>query len=651
MSSAVSQTSSMAIHNLLSKALPRAFSILRPPPKLTISEWADRYRVLSSEVSAESGKWQTSRAEYQREIMNAITDPLVEEITVMKCARSGGTQAAINNPLGYWVTQDPGPVLVIQPGLKEAREWSKDHWDPMVRDCQPLRELVGPDRTKDKSNEILHKKFPGGILYIIGANSAAGFRQKTIQRALLDDVDAYELSAGGEGDPITLARKRTQTYLFHHRKIIKISNPTTRGFSIIEREFYKSDQRHYYVPCPECQHFQLLLFSPESQFAHLGTSYLRFDTSNLSYVYYECENCKAKLDEKHKLRMVREGEWRKQQPTVEGHAGFHISELISPFSTWKTMAEDFLNAKRSRESLRVFINQALGETFIEDKTLEINDDELAKRIENYEAVPHNSLVLTAGVDVQHDRLEVIVLGWGRGHENWFIDHRFIIGSPDRDSTWKELDEYLATNWKHESGMTLSPWTSHGLNAVCIDSGYSAENVYRYVKKRQSRRFYATKGDEGFKKPFIINMHYKNKHNARLAILGVDALKMRIYDRLNVDRNPDGTYPAGYMHFNQHCNEDFFSQLTAEHRIVVRDKRTGATKWIWVVRENRRNEIFDCYVLNWAAITLLNPDFNALQQKMSEKTNIPMDDATPVHQRATKQTAGHKRQRRNPVTNW
>lgn len=623
-------------------------TMLKPPPKLTVSQWADQYRFLSQEASAESGQWETSKAEYQREMMDCITEPAIVEVTVMKSVRTGGTQAVIDNPIGYFMHQDPGPMIVIHPGKVEGRDWSKDHFDTMVRDTPVLRAIVHTERVKDRRNEILHKQFPGGLLYIIGSNSAAGFRQKTIQRAFLDDIDAYDVSAGNEGDQIDLARNRTLTYFHHYRKIIKCSNPTTRGLSRIEHEYLASDQRHYYVPCPQCNHLQLLVFSlKDSQFGDLSGGELKFDSENLSWCYYECENCHAKLDERYKLRMIRGGQWRKLNPQVHGHAGFHIPELISPFSSWELMAKDFLNTKKLKERLRVFVNQRLGETFIEEKTYELDEDSLLARREKYELVPPGVLTLTAGVDVQADRLECIIEGWGKDFENWFVDRRIIIGSPDRNKTWEELDEYLSTEWKHESGIPLRPWTVGGLNCICVDSGFSTENVYQYVKRRQSRRFFATKGDDGFKKPFVIDVKYDKKWGARFAVIGVDAIKTRLYDRLNVTEKG-----AGYRHYPERCNTEFFNQLTSERR-VIRKNRGGYPVLMWELKEGFRNEVLDCSVMNIAAVTLLKPNFEKLAVRISEKIDQLKggSSAPPVGSEERKPSPQRRPPRRGRSGGW
>ena len=419
-------TSPRTIRLLETETIPDLLGIFKPPPKVTVSQWADKERVLSTEYSP-GGRWETSAAEYQRDIMDAFTDPAIEEITVMKSARSGGTQAAINNPIGYSVTHDPGPILMVVPRVDEdGKAWSKDHFDTMVRDCECLHGRVQVDISRDKRNTILHKSFTGGILYIIGAVSAAGFRQKTIRYVFLDDVDGYELTAGEEGDQIALARKRTLTYKYHGRKIVKVSTPTSRDLSRIEKEFKRSDQRFYYVQCPQCHHFMFLRFSEQSQFAHLSTSKLWFDRENLSWIYYPCENCNAKLIDKDREWMIRNGKWQITHPEVKDHAGFHISEMFSPFSDWKEIAKDFMEAKHGgRETLRVFVNQTLGETFIEDKQFELNDDDLRRRVEEYEKIPVGTLTMTASVDVHGDRLEIEVQGWGKEFENWHIYHYII----------------------------------------------------------------------------------------------------------------------------------------------------------------------------------------------------------------------------------
>jgi len=269
--------------------------LLAPPPKLLVSQWADAMRILSRESSAEPGKWRTERAEYQRGMMDTVNDPAVETITIMSSARIGKTEI-LNNIIGYFIDQDPCPILMVQPTLDSAQHWSKDQFAPMVRDTPCIENKVAESKTRDESNTILHKSFPGGLIYITGANSPIGLRRSTIRVLLLDEVDAYPPSAGVEGDPVKLAKKRTVT--FWNRKIIQTSTPTIKGISRIEAAWEESDQRLFHVPCTACGMFIVL---------HWGQ--LKFDKSDLSQVYYECEHCHAHLLEKDKFTMIREGRW------------------------------------------------------------------------------------------------------------------------------------------------------------------------------------------------------------------------------------------------------------------------------------------------------------------------------------------------------
>jgi phage terminase large subunit GpA-like protein len=543
--------------------------------------------------------------------------------------------------------------MVVPRVDEDGKAWSKDHFDTMVRDCECLHGRVQVDISRDKRNTILHKSFTGGILYIIGAVSAAGFRQKTIRYVFLDDVDGYELTAGEEGDQIALARKRTLTYKYHGRKIVKVSTPTSRDLSRIEKEFKRSDQRFYYVQCPQCHHFMFLRFSEQSQFAHLGTSKLWFDRENLSWIYYPCENCNAKLIDKDREWMIRNGKWQITHPEVKDHAGFHISEMFSPFSDWKEIAKDFMEAKHGgRETLRVFVNQTLGETFIEDKQFELNDDDLRRRVEEYEKIPAGTLTMTASVDVHGDRLEVEVQGWGKEFENWHIYHYIIYGAPQKIKTWEALDEFLLRyKFEREDGIDCSIWTDHGINCVVIDSGDEAEHVYRYVKRWQERRVYAIKGKGGHNEPFIINVKYEKRYSARYTILGVDSIKTTLMDRLSgrIKETDDGKrqIPAGYYHFNKQCGQEFFEQLLSEKRAVIRNRKTGASKITWIKKRDR-NEIWDLYVYNLGAITLLKPDFEALAEKLEAK--LSLRDETPEQAEERKQEEQKKPIKRK-TKNW
>jgi phage terminase large subunit GpA-like protein len=325
-----------------------ALSLLKPPPTLTVSQWADAHRVLSPEASSEPGRWSTARAEYQRGIMDAMSDPDVETVVVMKSAQVGWTEI-VNNVVGFHIHQDPAPILVVQPTVEMAETWSKDRLAPMLRDSPVLREKVANPRARDSGNTLLHKGFAGGHLTMAGANSPAGLASRPIRLVLFDEVDRFGASAGAEGDPITLGRKRTTT--FWNRKILMGSTPTTSGVSRIERAFLSSDRRRYHVPCPHCGHEQVLRWPR-----------VKWPEGRPAEALYHCEDCGAGWSDAQRWRAVKMGRWI-AEGEFNGVAGFHINELAS---TWRKLAEtvkDFLDAKDEPEMLKAWVNTALGETW------------------------------------------------------------------------------------------------------------------------------------------------------------------------------------------------------------------------------------------------------------------------------------------------
>lgn len=542
--------------------------------------------------------------------MDAFTDRAIEIITVMKSSRTGGTEA-INNMLGYTIDIDPGPALMVRPTDAAAKRWSKKNFDPMIRDTPALTGKIETLKLRSKQNEILTKMYPGGALFIVGAKSPVGLSDLTVRYLFLDEVDRFPPSVGGEegeGDPVELAIMRTQTYWDH--KVVLVSSPTVQGVSRIEESFKISDQRHYHVPCPKCGHFQVLIFGPRSQLKHLAKGFLQFDKDNCTWACYVCENCKAQLGEADKLKMVRQGKWVAHRPQIAGHAGFHISELYSPWSTWLNLAKKFLECEKRSEKYRVFVNTRLGETFQLREQYQFDGDTLLQRRESYTKIPAGPVILTAGVDTQDDRLEAFVYGWGLNERSWFIRHRVIYGSPAYPTTWKMLDDFLfSTMWEHENGYKVGYGTIGGLMAVAIDTGgHHTRSVYEYVKKRKGRRVFAIKGMGGFGKTFL-KAGKSKKGQSPVILIGVDAGKQLIYDRLNiVDTNA-----PGYMHFNAECTAEFFQQLTAEKKVVKKVK--GFPTLVWELIEGRKNEALDGTVYALAAYSLLNPNMESLAETL------------------------------------
>lgn len=576
----------------------RAFyHALTPPPSLTVSEWADRFRVLSPESSAEPGQWDTARAPYQRAMMDAVSDPLVHTIVVMSSAQVGKTEI-LCNMIGYRIDTDPGPILLIQPTLEMAEAFSKDRLDPMLRDTPVLRSKVRDGR-KDAANTIRHKTFPGGHVTLAGSNSSAGLASRPIRDVLADEVDRWEASIGEEGDPLALALKRTTT--FWNRKHIIVSTPTVKGLSRIEAKYDESDKRHCYVACPHCATRHVLRWAN-----------VKWTAGEPETAHLVCPECGCVIDEADRQEMLQDPEWRATAP-FHGTAGFHIWEAYSPWRRLADIVADFLEAKKAPDTLQVFVNTSLGETW-EEKAEQADSTALIARREPYPvAVPAGACCLTLSVDTQDDRLEALVLGWGPGEEAWIIDSRTIPGDPQRPEPWVSLDELLATTFQHESGAFLE------IRATCIDTaGHRTQYVYDYVAKHQHQRVYAIIGRDGSDRPIVSapaqKKSGKDPRKVALFTVGVDTCKALVYSRLKITEKG-----AGYIHlplshqveggeFRAGIDEEFIAQLTSEK--LVSKHRAGIATRSWV-KTRPRNEALDLMVYNIAALRLLRPDLAAM----------------------------------------
>lgn len=594
--------------------MKKATAAWKPPPKLTISEWADRYRKLSSESAAEPGVWRTSRAPYQRGIMDAVTDENIREVWIQKSAQVGWTEI-LNNVIGYHVHQDPAPMLLVQPTLEMAESWSKDRFAPMIRDTTVLAERIADPKARDSGNTLLHKKFTGGHLTVAGANSPSGLASRPIRIVLFDEVDRYPSSAGTEGDPISLGRKRTAT--FWSRKVLAGSTPTIKGSSRVEAGFESGDQRFYFVPCIHCGEFQRLVWAQ-----------VKWPEGQPELAEYVCVACGAMLNEADKAEMLQAGEWRSTKP-FSGIASFHISELYSPWSTWADMAVAFVQAKKFPETLQTWINTSLGETF-EERGEQVETVGLAQRREPYTAqsIPQQVLMLTAGVDVQDDRLEVTVVGYGRDEEMWVIDHAVLRGDPGSDSLWNDLDGYLARKRETEDGRPLL------IEAAAIDSGgHFTQQVYAHCAKRKARRVWAIKGAGGFGRLIWPKSAGRaGKTSAQVFIVGVDTAKDVLFGRLKRVHQPG----AGYIHFPVSVDEVYFDQLTAETLIyrMVQGRRVRSYK---PRSAGSRTEALDCLVYAYSAFIgrhgpMVLPNRKVepvVEQKVTPQQQNPMRRPAPV----------------------
>jgi len=593
------------------EAIIKIAPIAVPPKRQNLSEWADSNRILSPEDSAEPGRWNSERFRLQIEIMNELSNPYSERFVIVAASQLGKTQLSMN-ALAYYIDYDPSPILFVHYSDTLAESWSKDRFAPMIRDNPYLREKIGDPKSKTTGNTILHKSFPGGHITAVGANSPAGLASRPIRILFLDEVDRYPASAGTEGNPVKLAIARTKT--FDNKKIIMMSSPGNTDSSRIWAEYINTDMRIYKVPCPLCGYEQELVWEQ-----------LKFPERNPDNTYYECLDCKGEIREQDKYPMVQKGRWIKQNPDRINRPGFHLSELYSPWSTWEEMVRDFLEArKRQKEGdhqdMKVFKNTRLALTWDEDVSSDFKMDALLKRVQYYN-VPNEVLYITAGVDVQDDRLETLVVGWGLGEQSWIIDFRQFWGNPAINSVWDQLYNYLRT-----------PMGNRMINSSGVDTGgHHTQRAYQFVKANLHFRFKAFKGSSTHGNPIApLRPSRNNKGKVPLYTIGVHAAKDLIFSRLRVD-----TPGPGYMNFNQVCDAEFFSQLTSE----VKEKyySGGQTLYRYKKIENRRNEILDLFVYALTALKIDNPNLpkmeqlrlQAIEEGKPQHPANPMDNAKKI----------------------
>jgi phage terminase large subunit GpA-like protein len=578
---------------LLKSHLKKAVNILRPPKKLTISEWADEYRRLDSQSSAEAGRWYTSRAEYQRGIMDACSNPENKEVVVMAGAQLGKTEALLNI-IGYFIHNEPAPILCVQPTLDMAQSFSKDRVTAGLLKSTPcLQDKVKDARSRDSGNTTLHKTFSGGALTMAGSNSPSSLASRPIRVLLLDEVDRYPQSAGSEGSPTLLAKKRTAT--FWNRKIIQVSTPTNKGASAIEDAFELSDKRYYEVPCRHCDEYQVLRWA--------NVKWTKDDPDSAAYC---CEHCGTLWTDSDRRWAIRNGEWQATEEFT-GIAGFHISGLYSPWTPLADGVKDFLAARKNPEHLKVWTNVYLAETW-EDAGEQIECMDLAERREPTEKIPEEVLLLTCGVDVQDNRLELSLIGWQQNDCSIVLDHITLFGDPSTPQLWQSLDTHLLRNYDTEDGRQLP------ISATCIDSGgHFTNSVYQYCKKNYGRRIFAIKGVGGDGKAIAGKPSKNNIAKCPLFPIGVDTVKDLVFARLKIEKDS-----PGHVRFSDKLTNDYFEMLTAEKAMIKFHK--GFKKRVYV-KIRPRNEALDCMVYSVAAYAIINVNVNTLAEKKHKKREV------------------------------
>lgn len=630
-------------HRRAEAAERRARERLRPPPLLTYREWADRYRVLAGATS-EKGRWRTDRVPHIAEILDALSDPRVQEVTVMKCSQAAGTEGLILNMIGYHIDLDPAPILVIIPSVDEAEKWSKKKLKPMLDATPRLRNKVADQKSRSSSNTILEKSYAGGgTIGIVGSNSGRGFRMVSARIVGGDDVDAWDASAGTEGDQITLARRRADR--FADRKLLWVSTPLLEETSRIWSLYRSMDSRgRFHVPCPHCGHYQVLRWGgPDKPY---GIKWERKGERHLpETAAYLCEACATLIDERYKHEMATRGRYLtddgqplERAPTM----GFWFNALsvLLVGSEWPKLVEEFLRVHDDPVKLQGFVNAVLAEPWVE-KNEEVSAESLEARRETYAAeVPAGVGVLTASADVQDDRIEVQVQGWGEGEEWWLITHQRLYGDPEQPDVWSEVERILTRPYRHESGLDIH------VRAAAIDAGFLAPHVYRFVRGKEIRGVYAMKGgDERAREP-LKRATRRNQAGVKPWTVNTIHFKDMLFRRIR-RRRPG----PGYMHFclqeRDGADAEYFAQFGAEKPIT---ERSGG-KLVRRYKQIRpRNEAIDLYVYGLAALHTLprgvRDDLGGEARRLKEEAERVQQDATKPGDAPVVQ----KNERTQPVTN-
>jgi phage terminase large subunit GpA-like protein len=571
---------------------------LRPELPLTVSEWASRYRILPP-TSAEPGRWRNDRTPFLAEIMDVLSvHSAAERIVFMKGAQIGATEAG-NNWIGYVIHNAPGLMLAVLPSLDDIKRNSATRIDPLI-ECSPvLKERVVEPGSREPGNSMFRKKFLGGELVLTGATSAKGLRSTPARYLFMDEIDAYPADADDEGDPVALAVQRTVTFK-GRRKIYLVSTPTLKGFSRIEAAYLESDQRIFEVPCAHCGDFSRILWAD-----------IHWPEGQRGRAYWACPLCGGIHEEGHKPHLISGGRWRATTAGDGRTAGFHLSGLYSPFETWGEIAIEHGAAKSDPVRLKAWVNLKLGESWEDPSGETVEPQAIAGRDERGDwraALPRGVAVLTAAVDLQDNRLELEVVGWGKDEESWSIEYRQLYGDPGTPALWQELDDLLQRTFPHTLAIP-----DLAIAAACLDvGGHHTQAAYNFVRGKDARRVWAVKGHNiPGKAIWPRKLSKDNRGRVPLYMVGVSAAKEAIYARLKI------TEPGpGFLHFPADRPDTYFRQLTAERMKTVYVK--GRATRVWEAG-SRRNEALDLKVYNLAALYGLQAigfDLNATAATLS-----------------------------------
>lgn len=587
----------------MNQLLNRAFAEFTPPPDLEIADWADQ-NIYVPQGTHRPGLWDTNYTPYLRDILNAVKH---HESVVLMCSAQVGKTASLLATIGYYIAHDPAAILFVAATVEMAEAFSKEKLAPLLAESPIFRDKVRDPRSRDSGNTLRHKEFPGGFVTLAGANSPAGLASRSIRVLLADDIDRFPVSAGTEGDPLAIAQKRTTSF-WNKRQFVN-STPGNLGTSAIYPLFENSNQQQYLIPCPHCGSYQVLEWE---RFLYSGKG---TDSPDFSDLHHDCSACDRPIPEGQKARWLLKGRWQAQKDHKV--QGFYLWEAYSPWVRWVEICERYEVARKDSETLKVWTNTSLGLPWEETQGERPDWEKLQLRaeVEGYElgTVPDEVILLTAGCDVQGDRLEVSVWGWGKGQEGWLIDYQKIWGDPKDARTWQLLEDHLTSGWRHPHGVDLQ------VRAVCVDSNYLTDAVCAAVKKRRALNWFSVIGRAGQRPPISSPVaqeitHRGKKVNRGVAIwtVGVDGGKSAIYSRLGIVSGDRA------LHFPKGLDSGYFAGLCAE--VLVARKRNGLPYYAWEKIEGVANEPLDTAVYAWAAAHLCG--FSRFNWERERKKVLP-----------------------------
>jgi len=601
--------------------LKQALKTLKPPERLTVSEWADKYRILDAKTSAEPGPWRTARTPYLQGIMDAFTDPDIEEIIFVKPTQVGGTESLLNI-LGYIISQDPSPTLIVYPTLDLAEYTSKNRIQPMIDLCPILKE-----RYQERESKVLELQFDGMYVVLSGANSPASLASRPIRYLFMDEVDKFPPFAGKEADPRSLARERTKTFA-HNRKIYQTSTPTRNGAPIWQEWETADDQRQYFVPCPHCGHYQTLKFKQVKWPKHEGKETTPEEAR--ATAYYECEQCKGIITDGHKPAMLRNGRWESIKKTGTRKTAFHLNALYSPWVRFGDVAYEFLRSKDYPDLLMNFINSWLAEPW-EQTEAKMNADLVLERQSEYEEgrVPDGTLLITAGVDVQQDCFYYTIRAWGAAMTSWNIAHGVA-------ETWEDIEYIMNLPYYDRQG------NMYQVNLCAIDSGDRTDEVYEFCAINQEWAIPV----KGSSTPLLsryrittIDKVGSRAHGLRLYIVDGHQYKDMIVGRL---RRPNG--PGAWMVYKG-CDREYAEQICAEEKVI--ERRNGREIEVWKPKTSHAaNHYLDAEVYAALAADLLHVRY---LQAAEPQQSQPAPEQQPVQPQ--QQYHSHQNNFIRPYDNW